>query len=352
MLKSLTYLLVFAVLLLWAAGCSDDKATNEPPAANHTPGHLELVDLNSLIAAVAPPEFTSPVAVPNGTDSLGTWTTGDYPLLGKVFGSSDPQTLYRNINDFKRNMEVLTAAVRVNDDGSFVTGAASDSVYVELMGDSVWVHYSATVAALADPTAIPTAYQAILGETADLDYLITAEVDEMSGAVEQFGVKVTDSTQTIMQYHYMAREGEATESNLVYANLALADSSFTFRGVGYVGYDAGQVFSYGYNMTSENTSDFSYRMSWYSDDLVIGDLLGCIIGGGNKNVEFAMKYRQFMPADTVDMDSVSRYDQVFGPNYSEGTGMISAYDEYLADALIYTYDMIPMEQIVNPWSAQ
>jgi hypothetical protein len=79
-------------------------------------------------------------------------------------------------------------------------------------------------------------------------------------------------------------------------------------------------------------------------------MLGCIVGGGNKDVEFAMKYRQFKPADTTEMDSYSSYDQVFGPNYSEGTGLISEYDAYLADELIYTYEAIPSAQVVSPWA--
>ena len=84
-------------------------------------------------------------------------------------------------------------------------------------------------------------------------------------------------------------------------------------------------------MSSETTSDFAYRMSWFSDSPGLDEtLLGCIIGGGNKDVEFAMKYRQYMPADSAVMDSACMYDQVFGPNYSEGTGLISDYDAYLS----------------------
>lgn len=79
-------------------------------------------------------------------------------------------------------------------------------------------------------------------------------------------------------------------------------------------------------------------------------MLGCIIGGGNKDVEFALKYRQFMPADAEEMDEFSAYDQVFGPNYAEGTSLISEFDEYVNEALIYTHEAIPIETFPSPWA--
>jgi hypothetical protein len=351
MFKSVMSTIIMGALLLMAAGCSDDDSTTNPPAGGNETSHLELLDLQALVAAVAPPEFIAPVGTPTGVDSLGVWTTGDYPLLGKVFGSNDPQSLYRNINDFKRNLGILTAAVLVDANGDVVEGSISDSVMVEINGDSIMAHYAATVAALTDPTAIPVQSQAILGESVVIDYLVNITVDEMSGSVEQFGLTVNDSVQTLVQFHQMTETGVRTESNLVYATMNLTDSTFVFRGVGYVGYDTGEIFAYGYNMTSESTSDFAYRMSWLSNALPDSQtMLGCIVGGGNKDVEFAMKYRQFKPADTTEMDSYSSYDQVFGPNYSEGTGLISEYDAYLADELIYTYEAIPSAQVVSPWA--
>ncbi len=337
--------------LLLAASCSEDKKTTNPPAPDNTTSQLELIDVEALIAAVAPPAFTAPIGAPTGLDSLGIWTTGDYPLLQKVFGTEDNQALYRNINDFKQNFDILNACLKVDADSKIVTGTYVDSIEVEFQGDTMMVHYSATVTALSGLTTIPTSAQAIIGPTADIDYLISVTADEMAGGTEQFGVTVNDSAQVLLQYHYAELDSGKVEAQLVYANLNPIDSSFEFKGVCYVLYGTGELFTAGYNMTSESTSDFAYRMSWYSNDLPdSSDLLGCIIGGGNKDVEFALKYRQFMPADTNVMDSYSNYDQVFGPNYSEGTGLLSAYDAYLDDSLIYTYDAIPMEVITSPWA--
>jgi hypothetical protein len=348
--KGMMLLSCALLLMLGAVGCSDDEKTTTPTPTDPVTSPLELLDLQALVEAVAPPEFTAPVSIPTGVDSLGVWTTGDYPLLGKVFGSNDPQTLYRNINDFKRNMDILGAALLVDENGDIVAGVFTDSIMIDFNGDSIMAHYTGTVTALTDPTVIPTQSQAIIGENVDIDYLVTLAVDEMSGSTEQFGITVNDSVQTLLQFHMMTEEGVRTESNLVYATMNLNDSTFTFRGVGYVGYVSSAIFAYGYNMTSESTSDFSYRMSWFSNELPDdGTLLGCIVGGGNKDVEFALKYRQFSPADTTVMDSYSTYDQVFGPNYSEGTGLISDYEAYVDDGLILTYDAIPVDQITSPW---
>jgi hypothetical protein len=350
MFKSLFTMALLGALLLMAAGCSDDEKTTNPPAVGGQTSHLDLVDLEAVIAAVAPPEFTAPIGAPSGTDSLSTWTSGGYPLLGKVFGNEDPQTLYRNLNDFKDNMGVIMGVALVDENGDLVTGQLNDSAYIGMDGDSLWVHFVATVTALENPTAVPQAYQTVLGSTLDVDYMITVDVSEMEGSTQLFGVTVNDSTQTLAQFGTRT-SADGTESNLLYATLNLTDSTFVFRGVGYVAHQSGDLFGYGYNMSSETSSDFAYRMSWFSDSPGLDEtLLGCIIGGGNKDVEFAMKYRQYMPADSAVMDSACMYDQVFGPNYSEGTGLISDYESYLADELIYTYEAIPTGQITSPWT--
>jgi hypothetical protein len=76
------------------------------------------------------------------------------------------------------------------------------------------------------------------------------------------------------------------------------------------------------------------------------------LGGGNKDTEFALKYRLFEPADTTVCDSMWMEDQVFGPNYSEGTGLITDYASYLDEALIFTNDDVPQLMIPDPWADQ
>ena len=57
----------------------------------------------------------------------------------------------------------------------------------------------------------------------------------------------------------------------------------------------------------------------------------------------------FIPADTTVCNATSSLDQVFGPNYSEGTGLLSAYEEYLNEDLIFGYDVVPQAMLTNPW---
>lgn len=350
MFKKIMSAIMLGMLLLMMTGCSNDEKTTNSQTDDQA-SHLELANLDVLVAAVAPPEFTAPEGVPASNDSMEIWTSGDYPLLEKVFGSRDNQALYRNINDFQRNLDILTMVVPVNEDGEIVAGEFTDSAMVEIDGDSVMVHYTATITALSEATAIPAPYQTILGESIDVDYLVTMAVDAVNGRDIQFGLTVNDSVQSLLQYEHGTGDIDQDESSLIYATIDLNDSTFVFKGVGRVAYVNDDLFTYGYNMTSASTSDFAYRMSWFArESQMPQSLLGCMVGGGNKDVEFALKYRQFMPADTSVIDSVCMYDQLFGPNYSEGSGLISDYADYLDDGLIYTYDAIPMEQIVSPWA--
>jgi hypothetical protein len=81
------------------------------------------------------------------------------------------------------------------------------------------------------------------------------------------------------------------------------------------------MFTYAYSITSEATSQFACRQSYVSNGTPVTTFLHTIIGGGNRDSEFALKYRMFEPADTTVCDSMWMFDQVFGPNYSEGTGV-------------------------------
>lgn len=341
MFKSIMSVLFMACLLLLAVGCSDNDSTSSPQT-----NHLNLIDIEDLIEETAPPEYIPPSGDPAATDSFEIWTTGQYALLGKVFGSEDPQTLYKNLYEFTGILEMVQNMVQVDADGNIITGVYIDSSMVEMEGeDPVMAHFTTTITELEEVTTIPAIGQTILGETVDLDLLITVESDIFTAM--QLGVTINETEQTILSFHNYDH-GEQEETQLVLASMDPTDSSYTFRGIGWVGYDNGNIFGFGYNMTSESTSDFTYRMSWYANELE-EDMLGCIIGGGNKDVEFALKYRQFMPADDEEMDEFSAYDQVFGPNYSEGTSLISEFDEYVDEDLIYTHESIPIETFPSPW---
>jgi hypothetical protein len=62
-----------------------------------------------------------------------------------------------------------------------------------------------------------------------------------------------------------------------------------------------------------------------------------------------MRYRAYIPADTAVCDSLHMYDAVFGPNYAEGTGLISDYDSYLSESLFIPYEAIPQLPLANPF---
>jgi hypothetical protein len=329
------------------AGCSDDETPTTPDNNNQT-YDIDLADLQALIEDVAPPEYTGPSSAPTEIDSM--WLYGQYSLLGKVFGSQDPQSLYTNVNSFKDNMDIITKVAKVDANNNLITGTYVDSSVIEMDGDSVMIHFTATVTALENATAIPADAQGIIGTSVDVDYLISVETVEMPQGNVLMGIKLTDTEQTLLFYDEGMGDPNSSQNRLLYASLNLADSTFVFKGLGYVLHQDARIFSYAFNITSAANSDFSYSMSWYAAGELPDDYLCCILGGGNKNTEFGMSYRQFVPADTNVMDSVNMYDQVFGPDYTEGAGLITDYAEYVDEGLLFLYDVVPQALVTNPWA--
>jgi hypothetical protein len=342
--KSVALLLCGMIALLPVLGCDEDKTVT--PAGGTT--QLDMIDLAALIEQVAPPEFTGPVGSPLAVDSV--WFHGDYPLLEKVFGSRDPQTLYANINDFKMSMAIITNTMRVNGQGAIVTGIYVDSHLVDMEDGETMIHFTATVSALDEPTVVPADAQEVIGTAVDVDYLIRVEPEEMPGALIYIGLTLNDSEQTLWQFDSASGDPEDTESRSIYASLDPTDSSFVFRGLGYCLHAGGELFTYAFNIESAASSDFAYRMSFFSNGTPGMTFLNCIIGGGNKDEEFALKYRVFSPADTNVVDSVHMYDQLFGPNYSDGAGELSTYIQYLDEDLMFGYDIVPQAMLHNPWA--
>jgi hypothetical protein len=333
-------MLVLAVL---AVGCSEKKTT-APVTVSHA---LELVAIDSIIRSVAPPEYTAPVTSPGDMDS--GWLYGEYPLIGKVFGSRDPQTLYANINDFSLSRNILINTARVDANNKIIVGVYVDSFPVDMGNGLVMQHFTATVTALSEPVTIPASAQYVMGTTVDVDYLVSVEVQEMPDAQIKIGMTLNDSVQTIFQWDSGTGDPTNDESRLRYGSMLLADSSFVFKGVGYVLHAGGENFNYAFNITSEANSDFSYRMSWFSNGTPGMEQLYSINGGGNKNTEFALRCRQYVPADTTVCDSSQTKEQVFGPNYAEGTGLITAYDDYLGEELVFLNSMLPSAMISDPF---
>jgi hypothetical protein len=335
-----------ALALFLIAGCSEDETPTTPPDAQTY--QLDILDLEALVAQVAPPEYVAPSAAPNEIDSI--WMYGQSPLLEKVFGSQDPQTLYANINSFKMSMDIITSTVLADENNNLITGVYVDSHLVDGWDGQVMLHFTATVTALADSTIIPAGAQEVLGTGFDLDYLISVETVEQPNAIVKIGMTVNDTEQTLMQFDEGSGDPTDTESRLIYASLNPVDSTFVFKGVGFCEHQDGQMYNYAFNITSEANSDFAYRVTWYSNGSVENDLINCVLGGGNKDTEFALSYRMFMPADTTVCDSNSIREQVFGPDYTEGTGLVTDYATYVDEDLLFLYDAVPQAMVPNPWA--
>lgn len=339
---------VLVVMLLLISGCSDKKTT-QPTAETSA---LQLVDLDGIVRAVAPPEFSAPSTSPNGNDAHGVdsvWLYGQYPLVGKVFGSDDPQTLYANIRMFKMFMSIVSHSLRVDANNQPILGVYNDSVLVSDRGNNTMVHYAATVTALTQATTIPTVAQAVIGTTVDVNYLISITVDEFPDGQVKLGLALSDTAQTLCEWEGGMEDVGDQGSRLVYSSLDPRDSSFVFKGVGYVMHEGGEIFTYAFNMEASASADFTYRMSWYSNNFV-GGTLSSINGGGNKDVEFGLISRNFHPADSTDCDSNQTRAQVFGPNYVGGTSLVSAYAAYFDESLIFHYDALPHEMLTDPWT--
>ncbi len=348
---SVSCLFTFVCLLALIAGCSDNKTSQPPTTPDSNP--IQLVDVGAIIENVAPPEYVAPAGSPSAIDSL--WTSGQSPLLECVFGSHEPEALYSNINDFKMNHDILTSTMRVDADGNIILGEYVDSHLVDMGDAEIMMHFTATVTALDGPTAVPASAQEVIGTEIDVDYLISVVADDMPGSVIRIAMTLNDTAQTIFQWDE-GTSNDDEQTRLVYASLDPRDSSFVFKGLGYCQHPVseqwpnGDRFCWAYNITAEANSDFSYRMSYFSNGTPGMTFLHTFLGGGNKDTEFALKYRMFEPADTTVCDSTWMRDQVFGPNYSEGAGLLTDYDEYLGDGLIFLYSAVPQEMIPNPFA--
>ncbi len=329
LLKYLLTLCIVAGLIL-TVGCSDSDSPTS--GGTGSVSDVAFADYLSLVQDVAPPVYSAPASAPTAIDSL--WDSGDYPLLGKVFSETEPMSLYSNVGTFDNYVMSLEDLLRVDDS----TG--------EYLADSSWM----TVTDLSSPVAFPAVLQPVFGNSVELDqYVSVIYPDTPEGWEMHLGFAQSDSVEIILAWTTMPSMDSSggVESNFYFANFFPVDSTFFIKGATVKhGVDTA---SWIYDISSNANNDFEYRMSWFSTEIPEGTLLGTIIGGGNKDTEFALKYRQWIPADSSAHDTLHMSEQLFGPNYTEGTGLISSYDEYLNDSLIITYSETPREQLPSPF---
>jgi len=338
-LPFLLCLLAFVITGL-VIGCSDDDKPTNPAGGGGS--DVQFTEFTEMVAAIAPPVYALPVGSPMA-DPDSIWTDGSYPLLGKVFGEDEPMSLYWNTNNLDQAIEVLT-------------GVVQQLVDLGVEGDTSLTTEGATIEVMtpAGLTTIPTECQGIFGfASIDIDkvYKMSFTEGDVTNSYH-LGCTITDSNETYLTYYSTpAAEGDTAESFLYHAFVNLADSSIEIEGVFFKDYGNQTSARWGYAIHTVDESDFAYRMSWYADDMGDTSGLGCIIGGGNKDVEFALKYRQYRPADAQETDSLYRLDQMFDGDYGYvGTGIATGYEDFVDEDSIFTLEYMPTELIASPWA--
>lgn len=335
MIRSSFLLLGILAIVLFITGCGDDAATN--PTSSGTQS-LQFADYEQLITEIAPPEYQAPAAKPFVIDPI--WNSGSNPLLGKVFSEDEPMSLYANANDFEMLIGQIEQMLETDSAGNLVF----DTSYI-------------TLTELSSATTLPAYAQDIMGTSVSVENLLDITYEGMpEGATIQIAFTQSEAQETILMFHkYPNMDAPAYfETSLYYATFVPTDSSFTFKGIFLKDESASTTARWVYDIHSVDDAEFAYRMSWYADDNgeMGASLLGCIVGGGDRNTEFALRYRQYMPADTSVVDSTYALDQVFASDYSEGAGLLSSYDTYISESLIFTYDQMPAALLTSPWATR
>ncbi len=341
------FVVFIALAFVFFAGCSDDSPTTSAGDGENggTILNFDLSLYTALVEEIAPPVYTSPVGKTAVLDSV--WFAGDYPLLGKVFSDEEPMSLYWNLE----RLDAIISEIN--------TALAQDSVFDE---DSSGADTNSNefgwyeIIELSMPTTIPTECAEVFGFTSlDLDYVIKMHSAEDSNFASHAGFKVDSSEEQFLTYfknENPAEYGGGTETFVYYAYRNLNTDSINIMGVFYKLYpDSTTSARWVYDIKSVEDSLFDYRMSWFSDELETS-LLGCIIGGGNKDQSFALKYNQYMPADAESSDPEQNTSGAFNSDYSEATDFATEYADFLHPSRYFTFDYIPTGYLPSPWASE
>lgn len=359
--RVVTVLLSFGLLAVGLlGGCSDDKATTA------TDGTLEfsVSAFDELITAIAPPTFTdaatpmSPVAALTADTSYGFWAQGNCAMLGRSFGESEPMALYRNARRLGETVQWMNRIRRIGD-----------TTFSSVQTDDGEVSGTMSVVRLHTPVQIPEPCRAVLGDTAlPLQYRVEVRFEAQTQTKLQAGLRRDDTCEVLLAYHGFPSPDsihpEAYEHCLMYAYRHRIRDSVQLRAVHFRAYNdsSGQCSMWAYQVNSRNSGQFFYRMSWYADDFADTCGLGCLIGSGHRETQFALRYQQMTPADRLEPDLLDPYghvQHVFGAAYADhGATLSSGLNEATDPVQMFHLEHLPValrngpvlaEGAFNPW---
>jgi hypothetical protein len=251
-------------------------------------------------------------------------------------------SLYANMNNLD---EILT---QISEMSGYIEDVEnSNDTIVTLEGQP---GFTIELVNLTSATLIPETYIEVFWTTSyDLDKLI--KLDQVGGNNPysmHCGYTLNETSQTVLVYHTMS-DGTIDESSLFYAHVNLIDSSIVIRSSFYKDNGDNTADSWVYQIFTVEEVNFGYRMSWFADTEAFS-LLGCIVGGGNKDDEFSMLYRQFNPADAAEWDSLYVLDQIFDANFDLLPLPARGLGTAVYEGDIFTYDDMPPGLILSPWT--
>jgi hypothetical protein len=342
-LKLALCLAIPALLTIGPAGCGGSKSTiddTNPITGGEQLQTVAFDDFRDLVEGVAPPTYTASSTVP--ADS-SIWTAGDYPLLEKAFDANEPMSLYANVDNIDLSLTEIADFLRVDSLGN-LSGDSSTAAQQGL---------TYQIIQLGNGAAIPTGYQQVIGLLrVDVENLVQVTWNGGDTKESHFGFTLNDSIQTVLCWNHYSQAGSNEVSTyLYYAHFNQFDSTLEIRGLSYKNYNDSATVRWVYDIEGIQPNDFSYRMSWYSNDFSGQPAIGTIVGGGDKQTEFALRYRQYTPPTSQSPDPNLLLDQTFGPNFTFGDTTIAAsYNTYVNENRILKYNAFPQSDIESPWS--
>ncbi|PWB72546.1 hypothetical protein C3F09_06490 [candidate division GN15 bacterium] len=342
-------------------GCSDDK-----PTATTSTLTVTLSDFDQLLADIVPPEFVSISGVPSlapvpPDTSFGCWTDGQGALLRSAFGNDRPMALHRNMHRLGETVQWMNRVRHVGD-----------TTFSGIAGDSGTLSGTMTVARLGEPTDMPGVCQSVLGDTAlQLQYRVKVQLNEQTQTRLHAGFRQDDTCELMLAYHGTpapdSLHPNAYEHCLTYAFRHRVRDSVMVRAVHFKEYrnTANECAMWAYEVTSQNQNQFRYRMTWFADDFADSNGVGCMIGSGQGETQFALRYQQMFPAERIEPDTLDPHGhlyRLFGPNYADqGLTLTTAFNDATDPAKMYRYSDLPValrltptgaEAALNPWFEQ